>query len=180
MERTNPNDVEAALQAAIAENRRKDETIARLEAALGRQGGAVVAKSPKSPVFHILSTVFEGFIGACHVLSPKSIYQRNASKEIKLLSKFTGSMMLAFAWLSWRSRRDTVSPGGRAVAESLALYHAAASAVNCILGCGIDGTIDRRRDILHAVIHAFISIGCSTLLRRTREDGGEGKARRES
>ena len=67
--------------------------------------------------------------------------------------------MLAFAFASFRARRDQRSAGGRAVLESMALYHSIASLLNVTVGCGIDGRKNAARDATHAIIHGLIASG---------------------
>jgi pterin-4a-carbinolamine dehydratase len=45
-------------------------------------------------------------------------------------------------------------------------YHTAASLMNLIWGCGIDGIEDRARDLSHAAVHGFMGIGFSWVVFR--------------
>ena len=82
-----------------------------------------LAKWGENGRWHLANTIFEGFIGACHLLAPDKIYNGGDRGQEKLLSRFTGALMLAFAFVSFRARRDQRSAGGRAVLEAMALYH---------------------------------------------------------
>ena len=83
-------------------------------------------------------------------------------------------MMMAFAFASFRARRDQRSPGGRAVLEAMALYHGMAAALNATVGCGIDGRKNAARDATHAIIHGMIALGSvATLAHRRERQGGD-------
>jgi pterin-4a-carbinolamine dehydratase len=47
-------------------------------------------------------------------------------------------------------------------------YHCAASAMNLVWGCGIDGIEDRARDIFHACVHGFMGFGFSWMVFKHR------------
>ena len=125
-----------------------------------RSAARLLASPGKSVgLWHCINTAFEGFIGAIHLLSPDKIYRGNDRGQEKLLSKFAGSMMLAFAMLSWMARKDQKSDGGKAIMKGMIFYHAVATGLNLLFGCGIDGTHDPFRDRFHAVVHASICLG---------------------
>jgi len=116
-------------------------------------------------VFHLTNTVFEGSIGLVHIFLHQKVYgdalPRIAAEQI-LFGKFFGVMMVALATISYGSRKDL------RVASGLALYHCAASSMNFVWGCGIDGVEDRARDFFHASMHLFMGLGFSWMVYRGR------------
>jgi pterin-4a-carbinolamine dehydratase len=81
-------------------------------------------------IFHGLNTILLGCLSFFHVFFPTKIigYYSNivtTEQQLKeqLILKFIGLFMFILAFISWKSRNDTTSMGGRTIVLGLSLYH---------------------------------------------------------